>query len=395
MGIRLPSYQELTPDEQVRVLNLPLNKTYIVIGGPGTGKTILALQRAKMVQATNPEADVKFLIFNRLLRQYLNLAISQLELEEVADATTWHTWFYGYYKKLTGKGAVPQVANFRPDWDVIMPEISPLLKNKIWDHLILDEAQDFPPELLEVLNSVTVQSTVFGDSQQRISLSSTVDFTAIFNNGAPLQGGKNVFYLTKNHRNSKEIAAVSSLFYSGSPDDLPAQPRRTGPKPTWYIGEQDALLDQIAITADNRPESTIGVLVPIRSINPLRQEIALLKSITRELDSRTKRASVEMYISWKDEGDFSLDNPGIKVLSYSTAKGLEFDLVYMPHIDRRIFKLPTDNQTLATAIINQVYVASSRAREELYFQSPTVELSSFIIEKLQANLDLIEVEALS
>lgn len=46
MGIRLPAWNELSKDEQVPILNLPLDKNCVVLGPPGSGKTVLALHRA-------------------------------------------------------------------------------------------------------------------------------------------------------------------------------------------------------------------------------------------------------------------------------------------------------------------------------------------------------------
>ena len=40
MGINLPKWEELSKDEQIPIVNLPLEGNFVVIGGPGTGKTI-------------------------------------------------------------------------------------------------------------------------------------------------------------------------------------------------------------------------------------------------------------------------------------------------------------------------------------------------------------------
>jgi len=40
MPLRLSNWEELSRSKQIPIINLPLNQTYIVTGGPGTGKTI-------------------------------------------------------------------------------------------------------------------------------------------------------------------------------------------------------------------------------------------------------------------------------------------------------------------------------------------------------------------
>ncbi len=48
--MRLPTWEELeSVDEQLDVLEWPLDETIFVAGPPGSGKTVLAVRRAQMV----------------------------------------------------------------------------------------------------------------------------------------------------------------------------------------------------------------------------------------------------------------------------------------------------------------------------------------------------------
>ncbi|HOP61704.1 MAG TPA: DUF2075 domain-containing protein, partial [Candidatus Saccharicenans sp.] len=67
MGIKLPKLEELSPDEQLEVTNLPLDCTYVVTGGPGSGKTILGLYRAKALMNDNSQCNIMFLVYNKTL----------------------------------------------------------------------------------------------------------------------------------------------------------------------------------------------------------------------------------------------------------------------------------------------------------------------------------------
>jgi DNA helicase II / ATP-dependent DNA helicase PcrA len=131
------------------------------------------------------------------------------------------------------------------------------LKDSI-DYLILDEAQDFPLELLEILNHLAKNATVFGDSQQALDQSSTTsDFSHAFN------AERRVYYLSQNYRNTVEIASVAQLFYAGDPHDIPARPRSRGEKPRLIQCANSAEMAKIVSNYYNNNKSQhIGVLTP-------------------------------------------------------------------------------------------------------------------------------------
>ena len=54
--MRLPTYDELASvEEQLQVLERPLDRSLFVAGPPGSGKTVLALQRAQMLAESQSE----------------------------------------------------------------------------------------------------------------------------------------------------------------------------------------------------------------------------------------------------------------------------------------------------------------------------------------------------
>ena len=75
--MRLPTYDELAKvDEQLNVLEHPLDESLFVVGPPGSVKTVLAVQRAGMVAKGMETAlyePTLLISYNRMLRRLLNL----------------------------------------------------------------------------------------------------------------------------------------------------------------------------------------------------------------------------------------------------------------------------------------------------------------------------------
>src|SRR5262245_30936537 len=90
--MRLPSYQDLSK-EQDRINDLPADGRHLVIGPPGTGKTVMALYRAAMLKKVKRRSML--LMYSRLLMQYTESAAEELLLD--GQVSTFHRWFYDFY----------------------------------------------------------------------------------------------------------------------------------------------------------------------------------------------------------------------------------------------------------------------------------------------------------
>lgn len=379
MGIKLPKWEELSRDEQVPIVNLPLNGNYVVVGGPGTGKTILALYRASRWRkiSENTDSEISFLIFNKTLKQYIQDSIDKMELED-SQVKTWHSWIYNFYRDHT-RQRCPEISKWNPDWDKIENDLGEVLKSKPIEYLILDEAQDFPPKLLNILACASKSATIFGDSQQALqnARSTTDDFTSAFN------AGRKVHYLNQNYRNTKEISDLAHIFYTGDETDIPARPRRVGQKPRLTkCTNFEEVTSIIANFSNNNPALNIGVLVPNCS-DSTSKIIRYFNSIGAK-----SKGKVQKYISGQKIGQdiFSFDDDGVKILSYNTMKGLEFDAVFMVEIDDSFFIVENDIKNKA------IYVGATRAKDSLTFLYVD-DNESFVLEKLLDNEDLIEISA--
>jgi DNA helicase IV len=340
MGIRLPAWNELSKDEQLPILNLPTSENCVVLGPPGSGKTILALHRAARLWKEGRK--VLMLTYNRLLSIYLQEALNSLGLEQFS-AQTYHAWLRSFFNnKLKASLPTSTTSNFEYNWEAIERRTKEV--GKVIDHLIIDETQDFPVELLKLLARMSRNVSVFADPEQAIFLNTQAeDLTGIF--GVP-----NPYTLTKNYRNPLPILKASRCFVTDDVGPFVENAhRKEGPLPVVlqkknYYAVNQAIKD---FALGNRGQ-TIGVIVSAKAVNATVKGLQDIGGV-----------SVEYYKTMSNI-DMDITSPGIKVLSFGVMKGLEFDTVIIPDMDRP-YKRGMDERK----DMRRIYVAMSRASETL------------------------------
>lgn len=374
MSLRLPRWESLSKDEQVPIINLPLDKDFWITGGPGTGKTVMALYRASqaLAQVTRQPmgGQVVFMIYNKSLRKYLDQALLEVGIAN-AYATTWHSWLYKMHYRMFDS-MVPEVSRFEPDWNVVTPAMLEYYSTHgpSIEHLFLDETQDFPHPLLQILRGAAQVVSTFSDPNQRVHEASA-HHDAI---GRVLRIASRRYRLTRNYRNTKEITAVANLFRDPGQSDTMMEPTRSGTKPEAIEAEDlQQAMGYVARYADNQPELLIGVLVP---------DFDSQSSVEANLSPLVQRAPMQVYAN-KNEA-FTFEHPGVKLMTYSTAKGLEFDTVFLPLIGTEHAHEPSTDIAR-----NRVFVACTRARNELIFlHTPTTR--SWVRDTLVDHAELVD-----
>jgi superfamily I DNA and RNA helicase len=123
-------------------LDLPLEGQHLIVGGPGTGKSVVALLRARRL--AREKKDYLFLVYNVLLDKN-SYGLGGEELK----AVTWKRWFRKAFPAWFGR-AMPEDADGDEDWDAI-PAMEPLEDIDTSLYLVVDEGQDMPPQFYEVL----------------------------------------------------------------------------------------------------------------------------------------------------------------------------------------------------------------------------------------------------
>lgn len=254
-----------------------------------------------------------------------------------------------------------QEAGYRYDYDDIASAVTAALaadaSPRWYRHIVIDEGQDLSPAMIRSLAAAvdgTGSVSFFGDVAQQIYGRNLSWRSAGL---AP----RATWEFAENYRNTRSIAelglAISRMpYYAGEPDMVtPSQPTAEGPKPTLVsFGDEAREIDQVIEWAKERA-GTRTVAILLRTNAQLDMLEAKLRGV------RKTRLSDEL-ASWGATA-------GLYYGTYHAAKGLEFDVVYLPRLSTEYMPdLTALEQEGPSAIEGDgrlLYVGVTRARSEL------------------------------
>lgn len=299
-------------DFQRQLIDRKNNKSMVVTGSAGSGKSLIALHKAKQLASTGDSYVI--VVYTKTLRKYFSDGLKALGLENV----------YHYHQWKFNKRHVK--------------------------YMIVDECQDFSHEEIEEMKEYGEFCFFFGDSAQSIMN---------FNNRKTQSVEKTAFDmgvtpepLYFNYRLPKAIAALAEEV--GKVDDLVIKCLRDGEKPNLIEAENyNAQLDKIAETIKNRQLNSVGILMPLNikekgqlSVEYVKDYL-FQKGITCEFKySDSMETAMDL--------DFHSNNP--KIMTWWCAKGLQFKDVFIPGCE-------TSWEEAKRAAL---YVAMTRCSERLY-----------------------------
>ncbi|HKM15561.1 MAG TPA: AAA family ATPase [Marinospirillum sp.] len=364
--IKLPGVHQLTKDQEM-ARSLPLDGQYLIIGGPGTGKSVVALLRVK--QLVDQKKEYVFLVFNHLLKHSCFLLAEQKLVAE-----QWQGWFVQLYKNALQVKNVPRLpkkeqqkyADF--DWDTIVSNAQahgPLENADALPYLVVDEGQDMPRQFYQMLAELGYENFfVVADQNQQLVTGENSSRQDI-ENALGIEVGE-VVELKNNHRNHYATARLARAFYTGDPasppPELPPAPKHNVLKPLLFNYQEQhfkTICKRIVLMANAYPTKLVAVLTPNNRsreifVEQLRQQAQLLEQ-TSLLISTYQHGATE---------NIPFNRGGVMVINAQACKGLEFDVVFIADIDK--YHAPSNDLDQLKKLF---YVMSSRAIDRLLLLS--------------------------
>lgn len=321
-------------DTQIRVLMATLDKSIVVKGCAGSGKSVLALIKAQRVPKER-SSNYSVIVFTKALCAYMNSGRQELGLKKE----------FTYYWDWKNRQGCPKA-----------------------DYIIVDEIQDFTEtEIREFINAAQKNFYFFGDTAQSlyngldgkitmpveniahdlcVNMRRPIEFDLYNNYRLPLPIAKFVQYV------GVDLQAFDAIAYKSKANKMPCM---------LSCSNKEEQLKSIKHLVSNGSED-VAVLLPHND---------MVKDVGYQLNNLGMNVEMRYNdrVDWRNSKDtlnFNSSNP--KVMTYHSAKGLQFEHVFLPYLE--------DFNDSSEAARKALYVAMTRTYDKLHIlysgNKPTV-----------------------
>lgn len=336
-------------DGQKSVIRLPLEGSYLVTGPPGSGKTNLLLLRANYLQLAQ-RPNIQIIVFTRTLREFIAAGSGQYDFP-LGKIRTSKSWQRNLLFEYGVKDKPPE--GFDNQREYYTEKIGDLIAkrglDRIYETILLDEAQDYTPEEIEIFRKLSSSMFAVADSRQKI-----YDTTDSMDKIRTLVD-KEVM-LRHHYRNGHKICLLADAVAKDTEDYVALAEtcnydEKRMPSTVDCI-QSDNLQDQakrigetLAVQLEAYPNDALGVVCPKR------EDLYNLWGFLSRTEIETHA------IVQEPDGSLSLDpSKRIHVCTLHAAKGLEFRAVHFAAAEG-VKKSPNQR--------NLVYTAITRAKTSL------------------------------
>lgn len=332
MGWLVP-FSSLTPEQQSAAL-MPTEGHRVIVGGPGSGKTLILLHRlAYLFQRNGAKADAcRMFVFTTTLKDFIKAALPDTGVPEDL-VTTFDKWCVDVYKthiggrlprKTVGKLNLPDFAAIRAAVHEAVTQRG-LLRHS-YEFVVVDEGQDLTTQAVEIVGAVAKHVTVAMDGKQQLYDEGAAEDGILKALGLKRQNVS----LVAGFRCNPMVTALAAHFLptARQQEEFKLQARNASgdrQRPLLLIApEWQAEKARIAELMRMRfaQGESVGVLLPRRNL-----VFGYAKGF--------KEIGIDVVTDGRNGVEFG--DPRPKILTYHEAKGLTFDTVFLPRLDTGAF----------------------------------------------------------
>ncbi len=360
------SRSDLTPD-QLKIVKLPFEKNWLVLGRAGSGKTQVLIHRAAYLADAHgfPSNSYRLFVFTDMAREFIMPGAQQSGLAS-ETVTTFDLWCRRFYENHVSKDLPRAYVNLRVDLPRIRSGVLRTLeRNKELQRrlsfALVDDGQDLAPEAYEVLRLAARHITVFADFEQKIADNETSESLL----AERLKIGKRRHILSDSYGSAPHVACLASYFI---PDESlrraylghVSAEQKVVEQPLCYIAPSfEEEMDLMAATIQMRRSMNKSVGIVVVSDKMLHE---LPKQLAKRGVKVEKVLERDAHNVLHEPYDFRNASP--KIVTYSASKGMTFDTVFLPELTEDSFHHMRHKQRQ-----RMLFAGMARARQWVYLST--------------------------
>ena len=330
--------EEQMDRKELEILYTMLDKSVIVSGCAGSGKSMLAVKLAKRIEQEK-DGSRQIVVYTKALEHFIEEGTKTLNLN--CRLTHYEHWKWRLVEKLSDEG------NRYFEKEVYCPHA---------DYFIVDEIQDFPKaQVQEFMHAADKHFFFFGDTAQTIYKNTNpLTVSEIKNNIIPSNRPYKEYTLYYNYRLPLHIAEAAQFVGENLEPFEPGKYKSqetTLPRIVQFE-DRNSQIVEISNFCKANPTSDIAILVPynLDVINIYNQMKSL--GVSCEIKYDQPDNSNGKFPNSVDTLDMSTFNP--KIMTYHSAKGLQFENVFIPWVSE------SDKKSFLSTHRTALYVAMTR-----------------------------------
>lgn len=281
-------------DDQLHVFNSILDKSCIVTGCAGSGKSVLALIKAQRIQREKGN-NYQIIVYTKSLCRYMSSGREELGLKNE----------FVYHWQWKNRLGMPSA-----------------------DYTIVDEIQDFTnDEIEEFIKSSNKHFFFFGDTAQSIfkDFKDTIPVEDILYNFPSYRSSTKTFELYRNYRLPLPVAKIAQFVGENLPPFVPSIYQSKEKQLPYILQYNDgkSQIESIIKIIKDRGFTDVGIFMP--NGESIEQLTILFEQQGMDVEKKYSKDGKTI-----DTLNFNSTLP--KIMTYHSAKGLQFETVFIPMI---------------------------------------------------------------
>ena len=155
--------------DQAQAYRWPLNGNYLLQGPPGSGKTNILVLRASFAASSGLQ-NVRLITYTRILREFIASGCGDYVNFPASQVMTVAGWINEFLDEQGAERPNTRDLDEQQAWDVRLAALRQAAEGvrDVYDSLLVDEIQDLPGELIQIMHQLTPRLFMAGDRAQRI-----------------------------------------------------------------------------------------------------------------------------------------------------------------------------------------------------------------------------------